>query len=91
MELLGTSWSGMFIPSFHPRINLYCGNVESDAELVDMHTRWHCLKERILDLMKFVHAMRVMGRQQVVLSAFVWPCALDLPGVQEGFKSRCLD
>ena len=52
-------------------INLYCGNVDSDAELVDMHTRWHCLKERILDLMKFVHAMRVMGRQQVVLSAFV--------------------
>ena len=54
--------------------------MESDAELVDMHTRWHCLKERILDLMKFVHAIRVMGRQQVVLSAFVWPCALDLPG-----------
>lgn len=44
--------------------------------------------------MKFVHSMQVMERQEVVLSPFVWLCAkgtLDLPGVQEGFKSRCLD
>ena len=33
-------WLEMFIPLLHPRINLHCGNVRSDSEIVQTPGPW---------------------------------------------------